>query len=554
MSVTKQILFILPLLLIACQPAADYVPSQLVTNEYGGTQLMVNGKPYLMIAGELHNSSNSTVEYMNSLWEPLQTLNINTVLATVAWEQFEPEEGVYDYTLLDNLVEGARDHNMKVVILWFASWKNGESSYAPSWVKRDTERFPRVLTQDGRRIETLSPFSDHTMQADARAFAAMMRHLKEIDQKEGTVIAIQPENEVGIFADMDYNTNALAQYQTAVPQILMDYMLAHKDQLRSELSAVWNEAGNLTAGTWTEVFGDNIWSRSFFVTWQYASYINAVAAAGKAEYALPMFCNCWLVQKDEDLPGVYPNGGPVSRVFDVWKAAAPAIDILCPDIYLSDFKGITADYHREDNPLLIPESKLMPNQAFWAFGEHHALCYSPFGIEDGVGNEQYADANRVLQELTPLITQYQGSNKMIGIMRTSDAYERIDTMGDYRLRTTYMADDAYGMIIQTAPDSFVVAGINMRVEFSSVLEGKTGYILQVWEGGYVDGVWHSTRLMNGDETFHNAMLRVRGRCRPTSELATNSGAENDSGIFVYSPNTYTKVWSPAIYQVSVYTR
>ena len=554
MTITNRILLCLPILLIACKPATDNIPSKLTTNQYGGTQLIVNDEPFLMIGGELHNSSNSTTTYMNSLWEPLQSLNINTVLATIAWEQFEPVEGKYDYTLIDNLIEGARMHNLKVVVLWFASWKNGESSYAPVWVKRDTERFPRVLTKDGRHIETLSPFFTNTMQADAKAFAAMMRHIRQVDSRYGTVIAVQPENEVGIFAEMDYNPKALQGFQSAVPQALIEYMLTHEKQLRPELSSVWEAAGQRTEGSWEEVFGDNIWSKAFYTTWQYATYINTVAEAGKKEYPIPMFCNCWLVQEEKDLPGVYPNGGPVSRVFDIWKAAAPDIDILCPDIYLDEFKQITADYHRDDNPLLIPEARMKANQAFWAFGEHHALCYSPFGIEDGVGNEQYADANRVLRELTPLITQYQGSDRMMGIMHTPDENERIVVMGDYRLRVTYMNEDAYGIIIHTASDSFVVAGINMRIEFSSVLDGKTGYILQVWEGGYDNGRWIPTRLLNGDETFHNAMLRVRGRHRPTNERMNNSGDENDSGIFVYSPNTYNLVWSPAIYQVSVYTR
>lgn len=554
MANIKHIFLFFVIMLVACQSDNMSVPSRLVTNSYGGTQLMVNNQPFLMIGGEIHNSSNSTTLYMNSLWESLQSLNINTVLAAVSWEQFEPVEGEYDYTLLDNLIVGARAHNIKVVILWFGSWKNGESSYAPVWVKRDTERFPRVLTKDGRKIETLSPFSANNMYADARAFAAMMRHIRHVDSRQGTVIAVQPENEVGIFADMDYNAIALEGYQARVPQALIDYMLAHQDFLRPELDSVWKAAGQRTEGTWSEVFGDNIWSRSFYITWQYASYINTVASAGKAEYPLPMFCNSWIVQAEEDLPGVYPNGGPVSRVFDIWKAAAPAIDILCPDIYLETFKEITADYHRADNPLCIPESRLIPAQAFWAFGEHHALCYAPFGIEDGAGNEQYADANKVLQELTPLITRYQGSRDMIGIMHTPDEQERIVTMGDYRLRITYMDDNAYGIIIHNAPYSFVVAGINMRVEFSSNVQEQNCHILQVWEGEYTDGRWQPTRLLNGDETFHNAMLRVRGRCRPTAEKNKKSGAENDSGIFVYAPNTYQLVWSPAIYHVAVYTR
>ena len=134
------------------------VPSKLVKNEHGSWQLIVNGKPFIMLAGELHNSSASTTEYLNSLWTPLKTLNLNTVLAPIAWEQFEPQEGIFDYTLINNMIDGARKNGFKLSILWFGSWKNGESSYAPTWVKEDTKRFFRVKNVEGKEIETLSPF------------------------------------------------------------------------------------------------------------------------------------------------------------------------------------------------------------------------------------------------------------------------------------------------------------------------------------------------------------------------------------------------------------
>ena len=125
------------------------VPSKLVKNEHGSWQLIVNGKPFIMLAGELHNSSASTTEYLNNLWTPLKTLNLNTVLAPIAWEQFEPQEGIFDYTLIDNMIDGARKNGLKLSILWFGSWKNGESSYAPTWVKEDTKRFFRIQNIGG---------------------------------------------------------------------------------------------------------------------------------------------------------------------------------------------------------------------------------------------------------------------------------------------------------------------------------------------------------------------------------------------------------------------
>ncbi len=531
------------------------VPSKLVKNENGSWQLIVNGKPFIMLAGELHNSSASTTEYLNSLWAPLKTLNLNTVLAPIAWEQFEPQEGIYDYTLIDNMINGARKNGFKLSVLWFGSWKNGESSYAPTWVKEDTKRFSRVKNVEGKEIETLSPFCENTMKADAKAFRTLVEHIKKMDQATGTVIALQPENEVGIFQDMDYTKASLTAYGQEVPQALIQYMKKNRKNLRKELLSVWEENGAKTSGTWKTVFGDNVWSKSFYTTWQYATYIDFVAAGAKEIYPLPTFCNCWLVQKPDDMPGVYPNGGPVSRVMDIWKAAAPHIDVLAPDIYLSDFKNIVADYHRADNPLLIPEAVMKPANAFWAFGEHSALCYSPFGIEDGADNFTFAQSYKVLDELMPLISEHQGSNRMIGVMKMPGESERTVTMGDYQLCIKYDAEDAYGLIIKTEKNEFVVAGINFKVYFTSTDKKKTGYIKQVWEGGYdTDGKWKATRLLNGDETYHNAVLIAKGRRTFTSEKSNNYNADHSDEIFVYSPTSYQAVWSPGIYRVTTYLR
>ena len=531
------------------------VPSRLVKNEHGSWQLIVNGKPFIMLAGELHNSSASTTEYLNSLWTSLKTLNLNTVLAPIAWEQFEPQEGIFDYTLINNMIDGARKNGFKLSILWFGSWKNGESSYAPTWVKEDTKRFFRVKSVEGKEIETISPFCENAMKADAKAFKTLVEHIKKVDQATGTVIALQPENEVGIFQDMDYSKASLAAYEQEIPQALIQYMKKNRKNLRKELLSAWEENGAKTSGTWKTVFGDNAWSKSFYTTWQYATYIDFISAGAKEIYPLPTFCNCWLVQKPDDMPGVYPNGGPVSRVMDIWKAAAPHIDVLAPDIYLSDFKNIVADYHRADNPLLIPEAVMKPANAFWAFGEHSALCYSPFGIEDGADNFVFAQSYKVLNELMPLISEHQGSNRMIGVMKMPGESERTVTMGDYQLCIKYDAEDAYGLIIRTGKNEFVVAGINFKVYFTSTDKKKTGYIKQVWEGGYdTDGEWKATRLLNGDETYHNAVLIAKGRRTFTSEKSNNYNADHSDEIFVYSPTSYQAVWSPGIYRVTTYLR
>lgn len=550
---TKRIFFTLAGIL-ALTLADARVPSELVVDAKGATQLLVNGKPFVMLAGEIHNSSNSSIGYMNRLWPTLKELNLNTVLAAISWEQFEPREGCFDYTLIDNLIAGARANDMKVVVLWFGSWKNGESSYAPVWVKRDTKRFLRVRNAQGAEIETLSPFCTQTRDADEKAYVALVRHIRSIDAETGTVIALQPENEVGIFQDRDYSQLSLHSYEEEVPQALIDYLRKNHKTLRPELRSVWEEHGAKTAGSWRELFGDNPWSRSFHVTWHYASYIDRIAAAGKAIYPLPTFCNCWIVQQENDLPGVYPNGGPVSRVMDIWKAAAPHVDILAPDIYLPRFKEIVADYHRADNPLLIPESVMSPGNAFWAFGEHDALCYSPFGIEDGAGNYLFAETYRVLDELSPLIVRFRNTPDMIGVMNTGEEKERVVEMGEFRLSISYDSEDACGLIIRTGEDEFIVAGIGFKVAFSAIDSRRTGYILQVLEGGFSDGEWKTERMLNGDETYHHTRLIAKGRKKVSTERINNYAADHSTGVFVYSPESYKALWSPGIYRVTTYLR
>lgn len=522
-------------------------------------QLIVNGEPHLMIAGELHNSSASSMEYMNQIWPKLKSLHLNTVLATVTWDQFEPKEGEYNYQLIDYLIEKAYKNNLKLVIVWFGSWKNGQSSYIPLWVKRDTERFPRVKTKEGRQIETLSVLSQASRNADAKAFTALMRRIKEKDIRQ-TVIMVQPENEVGIFQDIDYRPEVLKAYRSNVPTVLMNYMKKNKDSLKKELSSVWMAAGSKTTGTWPEVFGDTPQAKEFFMAWQYAKYIDYIAESGRKVYDLPMFVNAWIVQKSDDLPGVYPNGGPVSRVMDIYKAGAPSIDIICPDIYLPNYKEIYQMYYRKkDNPLLVPESSLDAGRAFYAFAEYDAICFSPFGIEDAAGDVLFSNSYGVLNELQPLIAECQGTDKMRGVHLSSDHQDELLEINGYEvaLKIQDPAKPAFGLVIQKQPQEFIVAGMNFKVEFEKEVGGQIYYIGQVSEGRFEDGKWIENRWLNGDETYHHELLRVLGReygvgARFESK-PTNLAAE-DGEQFVYSPGGKDKVITPGIYKVRLYKR
>ena len=474
------------------------------------TQLIVEGRPFIILGGELHNSSASSLEYMAPVWPRLAALNLNTVLATVSWELLEPEEGKFDFGLVDGLIQGARRHHLRLVLLWFGSWKNGVSSYAPAWVKKDLKRFPRVQRQDGWNVEVLSPLSDANCRADARALAALMQHVRDVDRGRQTVLMVQVENEAGLLGQTrDYSPPAEEAFRRPVPAELMDYLLKHKDTLIPEFKAVWEAAGARGSGTWPEVFGEG--ADETFMAWHVARHIGRVAAAGKAEYPLPMFANAWLIQPGNEKPGQYPSGGPVSKVMDVWRAAAPAIDFLAPDIYLPDFKGTCARYTRSGNPLFIPEVHRGPESAsrvFYAIGNHDAIGFCPFGIDGVPADHPVAASYALLSEMIPVIAAQQGLGRMAGILIEKDEDLALE-LGDYRVEVSPKVQGranlpAYGLVIASGPEEFLLAGAGMQVGFAARTAGPgVTAILSVDEGHFKDGQWIPGRRLNGDESAAN---------------------------------------------------
>ncbi|MBV9767870.1 MAG: beta-galactosidase [Acidobacteriaceae bacterium] len=336
------------------------------------TQLIVDGKPFLMLAAEIHNSSSSNLDYMRPIWPRLADIPVNTVLTPVSWELVEPAEGKFEFSLVDGLIQDARKNNLRLVFLWLASWKNGMSSYAPVWVKQDMRRFPRVIEQDGQPVEIFSTFGTETRNADARAFAALMRHIREIDGQAHTVLMMQVENEVGVLGDSrDRSPAANRAFQGPVPKELLSYLQQHRDTLIPEFRKSWDAAGGKTAGTWEQIFGAAALTDEIFMAWNYGRYVQHVAAAGKTEYPLPMYVNTWL-GGPTSTPGRFPSGGPQPEVMDLWKAAGNAIDIYSPDIYQPNFAEWCERYNRSGNPLFIPEASggaTAEANVFYAIGQ-----------------------------------------------------------------------------------------------------------------------------------------------------------------------------------------
>jgi hypothetical protein len=476
----------------------------------------------LIIGGELHNSSASSLAYMEPIWARLTALHLNTVLAVVSWELVEPQEGVFDFTLVDGLIRQAREHDLRLVLLWFGTWKNGMSSYAPAWVKRDYRRFPRVQVGCAQTVEILSTFSTETRDADARAFAALLGHLKEIDGREQTVIMVQVQNEVGVLGDSrDRSALANAAFGEPVPPELMAHLQEHRPELGSGLQQRWQANGFKTEGCWEEVFGSGPETDELFMAWHYARYIDAVAAAGKAQYSLPMFANAWLSSLGStpggwasggQKPGEWPSGGPLPHTLDIWQAGAPHIDFLAPDIYQPNFRAWCRQYTRRGNPLFIPEmrrTELGARQVFYALGEHDAMGVSPFAIdsvepsEDNPLQRSYA----VLRQIAPLILEHQGQQGMVGFLLDEAQPTVTRKLGGYALEIELdqgfgqSAERGAGLIMALGADEFLGAGFGFRVRFKGRPPGPAlAGIVAVDEGRYQDGQWVSGRRLNGDET------------------------------------------------------
>ncbi len=501
------------------------------------TQLIVDGQPYLALAGETANTASSSLEYMEEVWPRLVQMNLNTVLVAVAWDWIEPAEGKYDFTLVDGLLAGARKHHLRVMFLWFGSWKNGISSFVPAWVKADQGRFPRVQVKGGRSIEVLSPLSPANLEADTRAYVAFMRHLREVDAADHTVIMIQMQNEVGVLGDSrDRSAAADAEFAKPVPAELTASLQQNRDRLCPELLKVWGAAGGRAAGTWSEVFGAGPAADEIFMAWHYARYMNHLTAAGKAEYPLPVFTNTWIVQPEDNGPGDYPSGGPEPLVLDIWKVGAPAIDLNAPDIYLPNFAEWCARFHRADNPLFIPESRGDAGgaaNAFFAIGRHDAMGYSPFGIDnagrlltlrpeagaaapDKVEDLPLPKAYAVLAQLTPLILAHQASGTISAASLNPEHQKESIPLGNYtvdfdlrrnRRNPSQVPALGYGLVIAVGPDEYVVAGTDIQVTFTPRTPGPPiAGRAEVEAGKSVYGHWMPGRRLSGDDILLNYKL------------------------------------------------
>lgn len=490
-------------------------------------QLIVDNKPFIILGGELGNSSFTSMEYMEPIWPKLQLLNLNTVLVPVYWELIEPNEGGFDFVLYDQLITEARKHNFKLVLLWFGSWKNSMSSHAPSWVKKNQERFPRVQDDKGKSYEILTPFNHENLMADLKAYQALMMHIKEFDGESHTVVMIQTENEIGMLPTArDYCSLANKKFTEDVPLEFIEYLKKNKNNLIPEFKEKWAAYGYRESGNWEEIFGIGVHTDEIFMAWNYATFTNQLIEAGKEIYPLPMYVNAALNRPDW-LPGEYPSAGPLPHIMDVWKAGGPSIDFLAPDIYLPNIKHWCDLYTRQDNPLFIPEAaggQISAPNALFTIGHYESLGFSSFSIESAENPEadDLGKAYKIIAQIAPILTANHGQGKIDGILVDKQNQETKIIFGQYEFtvrhshtlgweseskENSWMPGGA--IIIQNSENEFYVTGTGVVITFNNINDPNlnTG-ILKAEEGRFDNNKWTTIRHLNGDQTHQGRHIRI----------------------------------------------
>jgi beta-galactosidase GanA len=489
--------------------------------------LMVDGAPFFMLGGQVNNSS-AWPYALPKVWPAIETLHANTVEVPIAWEQIEPVEGKFDFSFLDLLLTQARQHHVRLVLLWFGAFKNTGPSYAPSWVKLNNTRFPRVINAKGETTYALSPFAGSTLDADRTAFTAFMHHLKQVDPQR-TTIMVQVENETGIYgAVRDYGPAAQKLFEGPVPDEIV-------------------KALGKTPGTWSEVFGKD--ADEFFYAWGVAHYVDQVAAAGKSEYPLPYYVNAALRDPFHyQDPLTFASGGPTWDVLDIWKATTKSIDVLGPDIYMHDYPSYmkTLDqYARLDNPLFVPETantQDAPRFVYEVLGRG-GIGFSPFGMDfTGYVNyplgaakaeealEDFGRNNRLIEPAMRQLAALNLQGKVWGLAEPSDKHELTLSMGRWQATVSYGRPQFGGdapkgntpplggvVIAEVGPDTYEVIGHFARVNFAPAGDsGIRNWVYdKVEEGHFENGGWVFDRIWNGDQidyglnlTADNEILRV----------------------------------------------
>ncbi len=520
--------------MICRSPRVDAQAIPRIEKSDGHFHLLVEGKPFFVLGAQVHNSGGWPAA-LDAAWPVLAAMHCNTVSVPAYWEAIEPNEGSFDFSTVDEIVLGARAHNLHVVLSWFGTWKNGAMTYAPAWIKENPRKYPPVLDSAQQPVEALSPLGDASREADRTAFAALMTHLKSIDGTRHTVILVQVENEAGVLgSDRDYSAQGNARFHEQVPT----EVLASLGRIKEH-------------GTWSEVFAER--APEAFMSYWTARYIDSVAEAGKSAYPLPMYVNVWPREQPGLLrPGFSsPSGGAVAWLLPMWKRIAPHIDLICPDIYDEDedsYQNLLTLYNRGDNPLYVPEtggSIAHAKNMFVTFASPNSLGISIFGVDGGMSAQNLESFKGWGSEVAMNFALFGPAAEAFRSL--SDAGDLKAVIEEEGLANPTMTFDQFDVAVRFGPvlngyggprgrgnpqrngrvlvgqissDEFLIGGMNANIVFAPKLGSALTHamLVTVQEGHFDAGVWHTERLLNGDETAfgltlnpHGTLLKVKVR-------------------------------------------
>jgi len=478
--------------------------------------LLLDGKPFLILGGQAHNSS-GWPGMLPGVWSSIEAMHANTLEVPIYWEQVEPEQGKFDFSLIDTLLVQSRQHNVRLILLWFATWKNGSNHYMPAWMKRNADKYPNITGKDGKPVDSPSPNFEATLNADKKVFAAVMKYIKNTDRKH-SVIMVQVENESGAWGSVrDYSPTAQKLFEGDVPKELL---------APSVLTAL--NIQTVTKGTWQKVFGER--ADEYFQAWSVARFIGQVAAAGKAEYPLPMYANAALRDPlTNPMANTYESGGPTDNVIPIWKIAAPAIDLVAPDIYISGSEKILKVidlYCRADNALFVPEAALSADKVKYLYEviARGGIGFSPFGIDDNgdsTRNEQISERlapfrqeYAMIEPMMREVAQWSFEGKIKSVIEREDFAEQTIDLESWKAIITFGGNGrgnaapvntkATGkiMIVQLEENKFILIGTGCHITFQPTGKnsGRAWQYEKVEEGKYVNGKFKLLRIQNGDET------------------------------------------------------
>ena len=487
--------------------------------------LYVDGEPFFILGGECHNSSASDLNYMeNKVWNCIESLHMNTLIVPITWELIQPKEDIFDFSLVDGIINQARNHDMHLVFLWFGLWKNGESNYVPGWVRKQPEIYSYIKDLNGDHMNIVSPLCEAAIDADANAYRELMKHIKQVDGQEHTILMMQVENEVGVLHGVrDYSNEANELFNSNIPAIVSNEFKV--------------------SGTWRECFQEG--AEEHFMAYYFAKAIEKIAASGMEEYPIPHFANAWLKQFPWK-EGTYPTGGPISDNHKMWKLVAPSLFTLAPDIYVGYVPDVFEQYTTENNPLFVPEVRKDASTAaycLYAFGKYNAIGYSPFAIEEygwkqeeimippmewlialnidptafqmEGAKEALTGVYALLENIKPLYLEYRGTNKLQAFVKKGEFdygeilhFEEVDALVTHGSKRPGSSVSG-GMIIEVEKNVFYVMGVSGKVEFIPKSQnGNRVDIISQEEGYFTNGDWKSGRRLNGDERGATQLMPV----------------------------------------------